>query len=333
MIIECEKCKTKFNLDESLLTKKGSKVQCSVCKDIFKVYLEKPTLPSETEAGEPSLEDIGEGISSNEAAPPEKKEPDFLDEQSQEAFERAFEEAEDEDTIETSLVDEVSEEEFEIEQALEREDKEGFDGAKERVEDKIDDRPIKSEKVRNKGKSGPSGPFLVILLIILILLGGSAVVYFIAPQFIPNSLTLFKFKTDKGVETIDPGASRLSFKGVTGSFVQSPKEGQLFVIKGMVANDYNKSRSFILVKGTILDDKAQVAKRKLAYAGNTIPEKQIQAMTMAQINVELKNRPGKGNINVDVAPNRAIPFMVVLGDLPEDLSEFTVEAVSSSPGK
>jgi hypothetical protein len=56
-------------------------------------------------------------------------------------------------------------------------------------------------------------------------------------------------------------------------------------------------------------------------------------MTMAQINVELKNRPGKGNINVDVAPNRAIPFMVVLGDLPEDLSEFTVEAVSSSPGK
>ena len=101
----------------------------------------------------------------------------------------------------------------------------------------------------------------------------------------------------------------------------------------MVANDYNKSRSFILVKGTILDDKAQVAKRKLAYAGNTIPEKQIQAMTMAQINVELKNRPGKGNINMDVAPNRAIPFMVVLGDLPEDLSEFTVEAVSSSPAK
>jgi len=333
MIIECEKCKTKFNLDESLLTKKGSKVQCSVCKDIFMVYLEKPALPSETEVGEPSLEDIGEGISSNEAAPPEKKEPDFLDEQSQEAFDRAFEEAEDEATIETSLVDEVSEEEFEIEQALEREDKDAFDVAKERVEDKLDDRPIESEKVRNKGKSGPSGPFLVILLIILILLGGSAAVYFMAPQFIPNSLTLFKFKTDKGVETIDPGASRLSFKGVTGSFVQSPKEGQLFVIKGMVANDYNKSRSFILVKGTILDDKAQVAKRKLAYAGNTIPEKQIKTMTMAQINVELKNRPGKGNINVDVAPNRAIPFMVVLGDLPEDLSEFTVEAVSSSPEK
>jgi hypothetical protein len=297
------------------------------------VYLEKPMLPTETEPAEPSVEDIGEGISSNEAATPEKKEPDFFDEPAQEEFERAFEEAEDEDTIETSLVDEVSEEEFEIEQALEREDEEEIEVAKEGVEDRTDDRPIKSKKVRPKGKSGPSGPFLVIILIILILFGGSAAVYFMAPQLLPKSLTLFKFKKDAGVETIDPGASRLSFKGVTGSFVQSAKEGQLFVIKGMVANDYSKSRSFILVKGTILDDKAQVVKRKMAYAGNTIPEKQIKDMTLAQINVGLKNRPGKGNINVNVAPNRTIQFMIILGDLPENLSEFTVEAVSSSPGK
>lgn len=333
MIIECEKCKAKFNLDESLLTNKGSKVQCSICKDIFMVYLEKPTLPTEAEPAETLEEDIVKGISSNDAPTPEKKEPDFFDELSQEEFETAFEEAEDEDTIEASLVDEVSEEEFEIEQALEREDKEAFEVTKERVEDKIDDHTIKSGMVRPKGKTGTSGPFLVILLIILILLGGSAAVYFMAPQLMPNSLTLFKFKTDKGEETIDPGASRLSFKGVTGSFVQSARAGQLFVIKGMVANDYSKSRSFILVKGTILDEKAQVVKRKMAYAGNTIPEKQIKGMTLNQINDELKNRPGKGNINVNIGPSRAIPFMIILGNLPENLSEFTVEAVSSSPGK
>jgi predicted Zn finger-like uncharacterized protein len=276
MIIECEKCKTKFNLDESLLTNKGSKVQCSICKDIFMVYLEKPTLLTEAEQAETLEEDIGEGISSSDTPTPEKKEPDFFDELSQEEFETAFEEAEDEDTIEASLVDEVSEEEFEIEQALEREDKEAFEVTKERVEDNIDDHPIKSEMVRPKGKTGTSGPFLVILLIILILLGGSAAVYFMAPQLMPNSMTLFKFKTDKGEETIDPGASRLSFKGVTGSFVQSTKAGQLFVIKGMVVNDYSKGRSFILVKGTILDDKAQVVKRKMAYAGNTIRKNKLK---------------------------------------------------------
>ena len=154
-----------------------------------------------------------------------------------------------------------------------------------------------------------------------------------APQLIPNSFTLFKIKSDQTGETIDPGASRLSFKGVTGSFVQSTKAGQLFVIKGMVSNEYSKSRSFILVKGTILDDKGKVVKGKMAYAGNTIAEKQIKGMTLEQINGELKKRPGKGNINVNVGPNRAIPFMIILGNLPENLSEFTVEAVSSSPGK
>jgi hypothetical protein len=31
-------------------------------------------------------------------------------------------------------------------------------------------------------------------------------------------------------------------------------------------------------------------------------------------------------------PGASIPFMIVLADLPENLSEFTVEAVSSSRG-
>lgn len=35
MIITCEKCSTKFNLDESLLKKEGSKVRCSQCRHIF----------------------------------------------------------------------------------------------------------------------------------------------------------------------------------------------------------------------------------------------------------------------------------------------------------
>ena len=40
MIITCEKCSTRFNLDDSLLQKDGSKVRCSVCKNIFMAYSE-----------------------------------------------------------------------------------------------------------------------------------------------------------------------------------------------------------------------------------------------------------------------------------------------------
>ena len=38
MIIQCENCRTEFNLDESLIKESGSKVRCSVCKEMFMAY-------------------------------------------------------------------------------------------------------------------------------------------------------------------------------------------------------------------------------------------------------------------------------------------------------
>ena len=38
MIIECEKCHAKFNLDENLLKETGSKVRCSRCKHVFTAF-------------------------------------------------------------------------------------------------------------------------------------------------------------------------------------------------------------------------------------------------------------------------------------------------------
>ncbi|SDU41906.1 zinc-ribbon domain-containing protein [Desulfobacula phenolica] len=45
MIVTCTKCSTSFKLDDSLVKPGGSKVRCSVCKDIFTAY----PLPVETE--------------------------------------------------------------------------------------------------------------------------------------------------------------------------------------------------------------------------------------------------------------------------------------------
>ncbi len=56
-------------------------------------------------------------------------------------------------------------------------------------------------------------------------------------------------------------------------------------------------------------------------------------MPLVDINNELKNRLGRKNANASVQPEAAIPFTIVIENLPENLSEFTVEAVSSSPGQ
>ncbi|MFZ2949892.1 MAG: zinc-ribbon domain-containing protein, partial [Desulfuromonadaceae bacterium] len=37
MIIQCEKCQTRFRLDDSRVTAKGVKVRCTKCKHVFTV--------------------------------------------------------------------------------------------------------------------------------------------------------------------------------------------------------------------------------------------------------------------------------------------------------
>ena len=124
----------------------------------------------------------------------------------------------------------------------------------------------------------------------------------------------------------------VKFPSVKGSFVDSKGSGRLFVIQGTIKNDYPKSRSFILVKGTVLDDGGRPVKMKMAYAGNAFKEPEIKVMALEEINKAMKNRFGKDRKNIDVAPGASVPFTIVFENLPDNLGEFSVEAVSSSPG-
>jgi predicted Zn finger-like uncharacterized protein len=44
MIVQCEKCRSKFRLDDSIIKPDGSKVRCTLCKHVFTVF------PSEDQA-------------------------------------------------------------------------------------------------------------------------------------------------------------------------------------------------------------------------------------------------------------------------------------------
>jgi predicted Zn finger-like uncharacterized protein len=74
MIITCEKCYAKFNLDENLLKQTGSKVRCSKCQNIFLAYppieMEKLDKPAEeivrpekrdVDLEQPDVETVGSG--------------------------------------------------------------------------------------------------------------------------------------------------------------------------------------------------------------------------------------------------------------------------------
>lgn len=296
MVINCEKCGAKFNLDENLLNKNGSKVRCSVCKHIFIVTPPEP----EEEPIDPSLEETVDLDS-----PPVFKESDEMDmdiDKADDVFDKAFEDALNEDIRNEEVY-------------TEEEDSEDLETELEKL------------KIKNKRP----GLILILIIAVFILLLGAFSVYLFAPGLLPGGSS--GVKPPEQEVTPDPGNRRLEIEVLGDSFFPSNKIGQLYIIKGKVFNNYPQSRSHILIKATIEDEKRNPIDRKLAYAGNIFTENELKDITIEDIEKKLKNKSGEKNSNIDVASQDSVPFMIVFYNLPDSISEYVVETVSSSPGQ
>jgi predicted Zn finger-like uncharacterized protein len=324
MIIECERCRSKFKLDDALLKQGGSRVRCSICKNIFKAYPPEPEPVDITATGGMEME---ETVALD--SPPVLADREDI---ASEGIQRGeVDQIPPEETMERAPAPSAGTP-GEAAQALESA------GAPEELSrpepEDLEGRPIHEEEISLEGRPRAQEkkafrPFFLILVLVVILLAGSAAVYLFAPEVLPDSLSFLK--PPQKQELADPGVARLSLGNVKGGFVQSGPDSQLFVIQGVVTNNYPKPRSYILVKGSLLDDKGQTVKTKMAYAGNTFSEEQLKTMPIEEVNKELKNRSGRQGANVGVKPEAGVQFSIVIESLPENLSEFTVEAVSSSP--
>ena len=349
MIIECERCHTKFNLDESLLKESGSKVRCSICKHVFTAFPPKE---------EPGIEGFKtEKIEEAEIIPPEEtdKEEDIIPDVDKTIVTEALEgigQGEEEEGIEAISFEDISQIDSgflreQEEEGLEVDIDEAMDRA-EKVEEKIlareeGERGEEIKEIKKPDKPQPiikkrrrSAVWITILLIVFILIGAAAALYVFKPdllfEYFP-SLT----KSLPKEQVFDMGNKRLSINrdpaDLKGYFIDSEKAGKLFVVKGSITNNYPDKRSFIRVRSNILDSKGKVVKSKIAYAGNTVGDKELLSLSMVEINNRLMNKFGKDKVNTNILPNSSIPFMIIFSNLPENISEFTVESISSFPAE
>ena len=317
MIIKCDECKSEFKLDESLLKTEGSKVRCSICKKVFTAYPpEKDSEEDESFGDDFSDVALEETVALDSPPILDEIESEPPDDDREDSFDKVFEEA--------------------LEEDVEKGDTLTADlrpGRKQVEQTEISDERPDVDFVRPAevptGKGRPR-PLLIGLVIVLILIIGGLAVFFLAPGILPDSMS--SLKPVEKEDITDTGTRRLNFQEVSGTFLEDTKLGQLFIIKGNIVNDYQESRSFLLIKGTILDEKGKSIKQKLVYAGNIFTEDQLKEIDLDEMDKGLKNQTGKGNINVDVAPGSSVPFMIIFENLPDNLGEFVVEAVSSSPG-
>jgi predicted Zn finger-like uncharacterized protein len=335
MIVECESCLSKFNLDEALIKEEGSKVRCSKCKNIFTVYPPQHEVIDEQTSRQNLDEELEETVALD--SPPvfdqEGEELSASDDTEPTDFDQAFQDAIEDERLEEAAIDEPSAEEVvdqekaldRVEEVEEEPDRRG----KKRKGKKDKEAPVSISE--EKKKTRLSKYFLIVLLVIFFLIIISGIIYFFLPAYLPDFLSTQK---PIPVETLtDKGVKNLTFKEVSGSFVQSDVAGRRFVVRGRIINNYPEPRSYILVKAEILDEKGQVIRRKLAYTGNVYTENEVKKMPMAEIDKILKNRLGRNKMNINISPNTEVPFMVIFENLPQNLSEFSVEAVSSSPNE
>ena len=197
MIINCEKCESKFSLDENLLNEKGSKVRCSVCKSIFTVFPPEPekeedelntALEETVDLDSPPVFDEGESIEADTDAI-----------EADDDFDKAFENALNEDL-----------------------QGEGTDDS-----EKAEPEP---ETPQKKKKSKRPSLLMIILIIVFIVSAGAFAVYFFAPGLFPDGQAGIQSVDQEAVA--DPGSRKLEIVDCTDRYVHTDELGNLLVIKG-----------------------------------------------------------------------------------------------------
>ena len=125
------------------------------------------------------------------------------------------------------------------------------------------------------------------------------------------------------------GEPKYDLRNVIGYYEGGSASRRILVIKGQVANLSTVEKSGIRVQATLLDNTDAVLAQQAVYAGNMLSGEAIRKGDRDTLSKTLGNRFGEGLANMNVAPNKAIPFMVLFFDAPATMDSYKLEAKDS----
>ena len=121
-------------------------------------------------------------------------------------------------------------------------------------------------------------------------------------------------------------APRYDLRSVIGYYESGVASPKILVIKGQVANLSTVEKSGIRIHAALLDNTDAVLVQQAVYAGNVLTGEEIRKGNRDTLSKALGNRFGEGLANINVAPGKAIPFMVVFFDAPAKMESYKLEA-------
>jgi len=348
---------TKFNLDDSKISLKGTKVRCSRCQYIFFVaspldqkgegeeniesfakYHKELFTPEGKEGAEESFETFTKNH--KELFKPEEKEEA---EQSFEAYAKDHKELfktkkEEEEFPEFSSKLEFTKEPKETEEEGEEEafpfgerapTEKGIETAPP-MEREPETKTYKPTKMARREKKRLS--FRFVLVAVLILLGLGALYYLWTEAGSMKKLSSF-FENPIGKIThlwnqIGGTEKRgLTIGDLTG-YDETAGEFPLFIIEGKVSNQSRFTKKHIKVKVAILDQNKVKVAEKETVCGPIIGREELKTLPPETFLGEIVVKP-KTEEETIAAPGKTIPFMLIFKHLSSQAKEFTVEIVEA----
>ena len=287
MIIQCERCETKYNFDESAIEGEGFWVRCTRCENVF--FQENPSADST-----PPPMDLVE--------PGEEEDEQVLDDLS-------------------VIIDEIQRgDEGEISEKIED------IYAPEEREDHPEKITLKKKKVLWSPPELFAYLIVVLLIVggVYMWLFPDFRVRVIDRI---TTLPVFEriVGTDEESQGIDVEKSAVEITDIEEKYIENWVIGNLLVVEGIAVNNNEYSVSKIRVRGKVLDGSGGSIMEVESYCGTIISDEELLNLTEIEIRQELSNPYGSGFPNKDIPYGGKIPFMLVFTNPAEGASEFTVE--------
>ncbi|MCF8032787.1 MAG: zinc-ribbon domain-containing protein [Desulfarculaceae bacterium] len=360
MKVHCNTCGTNFSLDESKLPSQGAWVRCGICGEVFQVL---PPGEEETPPPEPQVPDQEpfEGEPEPGAEPDQPPVPGEFPEPPEEP-------AEDGETIiaeEQAEVDQRAED-SEPEQAQETEPEwtppkpdpahgpprlgsldlnqvQGAETAKarERADFGLEERPVEAERPPRSPLFKLTFWLIGLLLLAMVTALGAVVVMArlgVGPGVVdqlaslPGMAALVGRDAGMSMPASQPGQPpRMSLVEVKNLLLDNETVGQIFVIQGKVINNHRRPQRSVLVQVTLRDTMGKMIKRASSYAGSVFTSAELKFMSLGVIERRLASDLALDGRPYVAGPGEALPFMIVVANLPKEGLQFTAEVISSEP--
>lgn len=119
----------------------------------------------------------------------------------------------------------------------------------------------------------------------------------------------------------------LSLNNVRAYYRDNQHAGRLFIIQGEVVNLSPQTLSNILVQGRLNDIHNNPARQAVIYAGPSFTLEELRELTLTQIQAALSQPHNADGQIFTLPPQGSMPFMIVLANLPDNISDYTVDTV------